>query len=81
MDKVAKAIGSPCINTQVSLGAFIGEGNKNFCKYSILGHIYFFTLIVLEEAVEEAINENTVYAALVLNESIEEKLSRPALYK
>jgi hypothetical protein len=75
--KKAKAIGNPLINSRATLGALIGEGNKHFFKYSMMGHIHLFTLILMEEVVEES----NVITIINQNAAIEERLSRPALYR
>jgi hypothetical protein len=49
-DKRAKVIASPLITTRANLGPCLGEGNENFFKYSILGHIYILLEIIIKEA-------------------------------
>jgi hypothetical protein len=76
-DRWAKAIGYPNITNRATLGAIIGNGNEHFCKYSMLGHVYLFLLIVIEE-----IGANTFVAnELLRNNAIEDRLSRPAVYR
>ena len=74
-DKNAKAIGSPHIITRYKLGAFIGEGNAHFFKYSMLGHVYLFLLIIMEEAIKET-SENPAP-----DKAIEGILSRRIIYE
>jgi len=47
------ALGSPNIVNWAILGAIIGDGNKYFFKYSILGHIYLFICIIIGEACKD----------------------------
>jgi len=47
----------------------IGEGNKHFFKYSMLGHIYLYTIIMMEEV----IRETNVIPIIDQNAVIEEK--------
>jgi hypothetical protein len=76
-DKKAKAIGSTLIKNHATLDAFIGEGDKHFFKYSMLGHIYLFTLIILDEVMKKT----NVTPIIDQSAIIEERLSRPALYR
>jgi hypothetical protein len=75
-DKHAKAIGSNTITTRANMGAYIGEGNTHFMKYSLFGYTYILILIVIEEA--KKLLPLTVGDH---NENILEGiLSRPAFY-
>jgi hypothetical protein len=76
-DKKAKAIGSNNITTRASLGAIIGEGNCQFFKYSMIGHIYLFTLIIMEKSCKNIPEIDTIQH----NIALEEVLSRPILYR
>jgi hypothetical protein len=49
-NKLAKAIGDPTITNRASLSAYVGDGNRHFYKYSMLGHFYLLIQVIIEEA-------------------------------
>jgi hypothetical protein len=49
-DKNATSLASTHITTRASLGAYIGEGNTHFYKYSLLSQVYLLIQVILEEA-------------------------------
>jgi hypothetical protein len=75
-DKKARVIASPLIRARAMMGPCQGEGNENFFKYSLLGHVYILLQIILEEAKKMilAVNINQC------ERKFEEILSRPAIY-
>ena len=74
-DKWAKHIGSSLIHNHASLGLSFGKGNTHFYKYSMLGHIYLFLGILLEETVANTNwNGNSIHST-----ALEDKLSKPAI--
>jgi hypothetical protein len=75
-DKNAKTLGSPKITTRAKLGAFIGEGNPHFLKYSALGHIYLLLKIIIEEVYVEMRSDETAPTDNLTNAAILNKLSR-----
>jgi hypothetical protein len=75
-DTFAKTLGSPCVTTRASLGACIGEGNKNFFKYSIFGRIY----IILQVLIEEAQWFEIASPSVTTSSSIETVLKGKAIY-
>jgi len=64
----AKALGSQYITTRASLEAIIGEGNRHFLKYTMLGHIYLFVLIIMEEACKNIPEIGTIQHNIALEE-------------
>jgi len=75
-DKHAKAIGSNTISTRANMGAYIGEGNTHFVKYSLFGYTYILIAIVIDEAkklLPLAVGDHNEYI-------LEGILSRPAFY-
>jgi hypothetical protein len=71
-DKKVKVIGSPDLKNCATLSAIIGEGNKHLFKNSLLGHIYLLIQILFEEVTHDTISTCKL---------IEDKLSRPAIYR
>jgi hypothetical protein len=76
-DKNAKTLGSLNITNRATMGAFIGEGNKHFFKYSLLGSIYLFITMTLEKSIAEA--NNVLF--INRNERILDIITKPALYR
>ena len=79
-DKNAKTIGSPKITTRAKLGAFIGDGNSNFFKYSALGRIYLLLKIIVEEVYIELKGNEPNPTDSLTNTAILNKLSRQESY-
>jgi len=75
-DTNARPIGSPLIRTRASLGACIGEGNKNFFKYSMFGRIYLLLQIIIDEA---KISASAITGGFT-DDQVNNALTRPALY-
>jgi hypothetical protein len=75
-DKNAKAIGDVNISSRDELSACIGEGNKNFSKYSVVGHIYILIKLILEEIKKAVIltNDNQV------NDRFEDMVTKTMIY-
>jgi len=76
-DKWAKAIGNTDISSRASMNAIIGEGNIHFEKYSAIGHVYLFILIIIEEALKDT---NGLCRDRI-NAALEENLGRPSIYR
>jgi hypothetical protein len=59
------------------LGAFIGEGNKRFLRYSIIGHVH----LLLQEFMKAT--NDTILATSIRQRDIllEDKLSQPQIYR
>jgi hypothetical protein len=76
-DEKAKAISNVHVKGRGALNAIIGKENPHFTKYSLLGHIYLFLLITMEEAVIDM----TLKGITLNNANIEEKLTKQSLYK
>ncbi len=74
-DKKVKVIGSPDTTNSATLSAIIGEGN--LLKYSLLWHIYLLIQILFEEVTHNRISS----CELSRSRAIEEKVSRPAIYR
>jgi len=78
-DRTAKALGDLGIGNRRKLGPIIGEGNENFHKHTITGRTYLRIRIAIQEA------RRQTYSATIdqqtWNNSVEDKLSRPELYK
>ena len=59
-DRHALPLGSPFIKTRAKLGAHIGDGNKNFSKYSMLGRVTLLLQVLFEEVISAVSIEDTV---------------------
>ena len=76
-DNNAKAIGSPAIRTRATLGACIGEGNRNFLKYSMFGRVYLLLRMIIDEA---QFSHNTATVGLT-DEQVHATITSRAFYK
>jgi hypothetical protein len=76
-DKKVKLLGGQATKNRASLGPTLGEGITNCYKYSLLGQIYLFSNILIEEV------KRDTEAVIIVNQNaaIEDKLSRPAYYQ
>jgi hypothetical protein len=72
-DRNAKALASPLITTRANMGAHIGEGNCHLAKYSLMGHIYILSQVIIEEAQKMALSTD----ADNISTNFVEMLSRP----
>jgi hypothetical protein len=76
-DHAAQTLGCPNITNRRKLGAFIGEGNKRFLRYSIIGHVH----LLLQEFMKAT--NDTIVATSIRQRDIllEDKLSWPPIYR
>lgn len=79
-DRNAKAIGSPLITSRAKLGAFIGEGNKNFFQYSALGHVYLLLRILFAEIINKVRAADATLSEDQINTAVIQQLSRRDTY-
>jgi hypothetical protein len=77
LDKNAKELASPRINTRHSLGASLGAGSDTFVQYSMLGHTYTLLQVIIEEAKKSAMSTNTTST----NDNLEEILTNTSIYR
>jgi len=77
LDKKVKLLGGQLVKNRATLGPTLGDGTKNCYKYSLLGQIYLFSSILIEEIEKET----EVIIIQNRNAAIEQRLTRPAYYK
>jgi len=75
-DQFAKSVGHPSITNRSKMGACIGKGNTRFLKYSMTGRVN----LILHEFFDEVTRSIPSLSPTEINDTLEEKLSRPTTY-